>query len=83
VLKEKGAQGHLLARMFDADGKEIPIPGKNAVSPPLDTLKKIRWTIGIAVSARKALAVKAAVRAGYINSLVIDSGLADALLKNN
>ena len=83
VLKEKGAQGHLLARMFDAEGKEIPIPGKNAVSPPLDILKKIRWTIGIAVSARKASAVSAAVRAGYINSLIIDSGLAEALLKNN
>ncbi|MDD2302023.1 MAG: sugar-binding domain-containing protein, partial [Eubacteriales bacterium] len=67
----------------DVNGKEIPIPGKSAVSPPLDTLKKIRWTIGIAASARKAPAVKAAVRAGYINSLILDDGLAEALLKNN
>jgi DNA-binding transcriptional regulator LsrR (DeoR family) len=69
--------------MFDAEGREISIPGKSAVSPPLDTLKKIRWTIGIAVSARKAAAVSAAVRAGYINSLVIDDGLAEALLGNS
>lgn len=80
-LQERGAKGHLLARMFDENGVEIPIPGKSAVSPALDTLKKIRWTIGIAASAKKAGATLAAVRAGYINSLIIDDSLAKALLK--
>lgn len=80
-LLKQGAVGHLLARMFDKDGKEIPIPGKSAVSPPLNALKKIRWTIGIAASSKKAAATLAAVKAGYINALVIDDGLAKALLK--
>ncbi len=80
-LLEKGAKGHLLARMFNENGVEIPIPGKSAVSPSLDTLKKIRWTIGIAASAKKASATMAAVKAGYINSLIIDDSLAKALLK--
>lgn len=80
-LLKKGAVGHLLARMFDKDGKEIPIPNKSAVSPPLDTLKKIRWTIGIAASSKKSAATLAAIQAGYINALVIDDGLAKALLK--
>jgi len=80
-LIKKGAVGHLLARMFDKDGKEIPIPNKSAVSPPLNALKKIRWTIGIAASEKKAQATLAAIKAGYINALVIDDGLANALLK--
>lgn len=80
-LKEKGAKGHLLARMFDENGTEIPIPGKSAISPSLDKLRRIPTTIGIAASARKAQAVQAAVRAGYINTLIIDSKLAEALVK--
>lgn len=82
-LKGKGATGHLLARMFDREGREIPIPGKSPVSPPLETLRKIRWTIGIAASERKAPATRAAVLAGYINSLVIDDSLARALLQSS
>lgn len=80
-LKENGAVGHLLARMYDKEGKEIPIPGKSAVSPSLDTLKKIRWTIGIAASAKKASATLGAIKAGYINALVVDDSLAKELLK--
>lgn len=81
-LLAQGAVGHLLARMFDKDGKEIPIPGKSAVSPALDTLKKIRWTIGIAASTKKADATLAAIKAGYINALVIDDRLAKELLQS-
>jgi len=80
-LRQKGAKGHLLARMFGADGVEIPIPGKSAISPPLETLRRIPATIGIAASARKAEAVQAAVKAGYINTLIIDSKLAESILK--
>lgn len=81
ALQQQGAKGHLLARMFDADGVEVPIPGKSAISPPLSTLVRIPKTIGIAASARKAEAVDAAVRAGYINTLIADSKLARALLE--
>ncbi|MGB7604566.1 MAG: sugar-binding domain-containing protein [Lutisporaceae bacterium] len=82
-LLSKGGVGHLLARIFDANGNEIPIEGKYVISTPLDALRSPKWSIGICASEMKAISVLAAIRAGYINTLISDEALANKLLKLN
>lgn len=82
-LLSKGGVGHLLARIFDANGNEIPIEGKYVISTPLDALRSPKWSIGICASEMKAISVLAAIRAGYINTLISDEALAVKLLKLN
>lgn len=82
-LLSKGGVGHLLARIFDANGNEIPIEGKYVISTPLDALRSPKWSIGICASEMKAISVLAAIRAGYINTLISDEALAIKLLKLN
>ncbi|MGE4548753.1 MAG: sugar-binding transcriptional regulator [Intestinibacillus sp.] len=76
-----GAVGHLLARMFDKDGQEIPIPGRYTISAPLDAMHHAGWSIGITASAMKAEAVLGALHGKYLNALVIDETLAYRLLE--
>ncbi len=82
-LLSRGGVGHLLARVFNADGKEIPIEGKHVISAPLDALKIPKWTIGISASEVKAIPVLAAIRSRYINALISDETLAFKLLELN
>lgn len=85
-LLSKGGVGHLLARVYDAEGKEIPVEGKHVISAPLDALKTPKWSVGISASEMKAVPVLAAIRAGYINTLISDETLAVKLIelaKNN
>lgn len=82
-LLSKGGVGHLLARIFDINGTEIPIEGKYVISAPLDALRSPKWSIGICASEMKAISVLAAIRAGYINTLISDEALAIKLLELN
>ena len=80
-LIAKGAVGHLLARAFDESGNEIGIEGKYVISAPLDALRVPKWSIGISASEMKAVSTLAAVKAGYINTLISDEKLANKLLE--
>jgi len=80
-LIEQGAVGHLLARPYDKDGKEVVQRGRYTISAPLDAMKSPQWTVGISAAAFKAEAVLAAVRGGYLNTLIVDKVLAERLLQ--
>ena len=80
-LLSKGVVGHLLARMFNADGEEIDPEGKFVISAPLNSLKTPKWAIGISASEPKAIPTLAAVRAGFLNALIVDETLALKLLE--
>lgn len=80
-LLNKGVVGHLLSRMFDAKGNEIPLENKYVIAAPLEALKTPKWTIGICVSEMKALPAVAAVKAGYINTMICDETLAKRMLE--
>jgi DNA-binding transcriptional regulator LsrR (DeoR family) len=82
-LLSKGGVGHLLARIFDVNGNEISIEGKNVISAPLDALRSPKWSIGICASETKAIPALAAIRAGYINTLISDETLAKKILLLN
>lgn len=80
-LIKKGAVGHLLARPFDINGVEIPFEGSYVIGAPLKAMKAAQWSIGISAAEFKAPAVMAAIRGGYINTLVTDEKLACKLLE--
>lgn len=80
-LLSRGAVGHMLSRMFDASGNEMPIEGKYVISAPLESLRVPRWSVGICAAESRALPALAAVRAEYINTLICDEALANKVLE--
>lgn len=75
------AVGDIGARPFDAQGRPVPFPGsERLVAMALEDLKRVRHCIGCAVGVEKVPAIRAAARAGYINTLVTDSATAARLL---
>lgn len=82
-LLAKGAAGHLLARMFDDKGREIPLKTKHVISAPLDALKVPSWSVGICAGRERAIAAATSVRAGYINTLICDEDLANEILASS
>ncbi len=75
------AVGDICARPFDSDGHPLTFPGSDRlVAMALDDLVRIPHTIGVAVGADKLPAILAAIRAGWINTLVTDVPTARALL---
>jgi len=81
LLLSRGCVGHMLARMFDINGREMSLDNKYVISAPLESLKVPKWCIGIAAYAKKVKPVFAAIKSGYINTLVTDENLAEALLE--
>lgn len=79
-LLAQGATGHLLARMFDQKGQEIPLKSKHVISAPLTALKVPSWSVGICSGKERAIAALSSVRAGYINTLICDEELANEVL---
>ncbi|NLH00305.1 MAG: hypothetical protein GX488_00125 [Clostridiales bacterium] len=80
-LIEQGAVGHLLARPYDKDGNEIIQRGRYTIGAPLEAMKHAQWSVGVSAAEFKAEAVLAAVRGGYLNTLVVDEILAKKLLE--
>lgn len=81
VLLKSGAVGQLLGRLYTLDGTEITAENLYPISTSLSSLKKIPFSIGLAVSKARAKAVFGAISAGYINVLFCDEELANALLQ--
>lgn len=75
------AVGDICARPFDRTGAPIDFPGMDRlVAMTLSDLRRIPHTIGAAVGAEKVSSILAAVRAGYINTLVTDATTGELLL---
>jgi len=79
-LVEEGAVGEILGRWYDAAGREVDAPGFAAVGLSLADLRASRRVIGVAGGTEKTAAILAALAGGIIHELVIDDGLAEALL---
>lgn len=76
------AVGDICLRPFDKMGEPIPFPGSDhLVSIQLNELRRLDWTIGLAVDAIKVPSVIGAARAGYINALVTDVETAERILE--
>lgn len=79
-LVAEGAVGEILGRWFDATGREVEVPGVAAVGLSLTDLRASRRVIGVTGGVEKAQAIQAALGAGIVHEIVIDDGLAEALL---
>jgi len=83
LLHKQHAVGEFLTYCFDSDGNFCQTETLNrTIAIPLEVIKKIPCSIGIAVGSQKAMAVLGAVRAGLINTLITDTTTARTLLGN-
>ncbi|MBM7599110.1 deoxyribonucleoside regulator [Virgibacillus halotolerans] len=76
-----GAVGHVLGHMIDIDGNIIKEQDYHTIGAPLDLLKNLEWSIGVATNSIKYKAVIAAINGGYVNCLIINRLLANKLLQ--
>ncbi|KGJ98437.1 sugar-binding transcriptional regulator [Thalassotalea sp. ND16A] len=79
-LKTQGAVGDILGHFINENGK--PVTGKNvpiALALDLSSLKQ-KSSLVIAGGKAKSMAIRAALRGGYISDLVIDSDTAAAII---
>jgi DNA-binding transcriptional regulator LsrR (DeoR family) len=79
-LKENPV-GDTCCRFFDAAGRSIGgVVHDRVLAVELDELRRIAVVVGVATGAEKTAGVLGALRGGFIDGLITDSGLAHALL---
>lgn len=77
-----GAVGESSGRLFDADGRDVTGGfDDRVVGVTLDRLRAVPEVVVTAYGARRAEAARAAVRAGFVTTLVVDAALANRLLE--
>ncbi len=80
-LIKKGCVGHLAARFFDKDGTEMYMENHFPIAIPLSILSKAKWSIGICAGTSRAKSAIAAIKSGYINTLIADEAIANEMLE--
>lgn len=81
-LSRQGAVGDICLRFFDEAGN--PVAGRldeRVIGIRLDELKAVGRCIAVAGGARKTAAIRAALRGGWVNTLITDLTTAEALLR--
>lgn len=82
-LQKQGAIGEMICHAFDLDGKLIPSSlAARVTTPPLSTQPQ-RPVIAFAGGSKKADAVRAALRGGWLTGLVTDEICARHALQDN
>lgn len=81
-LADRGAVGDVCFHFLDASGSPC-LPGfsERVVGITPEQIRAVPKVIGIATGARKAPGVAAVLKGGYVNHLVCDQELAEALLE--
>lgn len=82
TLREAGAVGDALGHYFDADGCHIPWPTDELhVGLTLEDLKACPTSALVAGGEEKVLAIRGALRGGFVNVLITDAATAARLLE--
>ena len=80
-LIERGVAGEINMQFYDIHGDTAPFKDNNyVIGVEVQKLKKIPITIGVAGGEDKEVAIKGAIKGGYINTLITDYNCAQALL---
>jgi DNA-binding transcriptional regulator LsrR (DeoR family) len=80
-LQRAGAVGEICSRFFDATGEPVVTSlDRRMVALNLHQLRAVPLVVGVACGERKAEAILAAIRGGYVKSLVTDDVTAAAML---
>lgn len=79
--RRRGVVGEVTGRLFDVDGRhrEGPVDDR-LMAITLDQLRAVPLVLASAYGAERAVAVRAAVRGGLVDVLVLDASVAHALL---
>lgn len=82
ALKAAGAVGDIFSYFVDDTGAVVASDiNDRTITIGVDDIRSVPTLVGIAVGPHKARAVAAAVRGGFVNTLIVDSSLAEALLQ--
>ncbi|MDP6382195.1 MAG: sugar-binding domain-containing protein [SAR324 cluster bacterium] len=83
TLKKDGAVGEMHGEYFNASGEPLELEQhQRLISIRLNKLCKIKHVVGVAGGADKIEAIRAALKGGYIHSLITDEKTAWALLNS-
>ncbi len=83
LLKRGGAVGDVFSYFINDKGEIVETEiYDRSITIGVEHIRKVPTTVGIATGAEKSRAVAAAVRGGFVNTLIVDSHLAQALLRH-
>lgn len=83
-MEEQGSVGDICSRFFDGSGRPCELDiNRRMISIQLEALRGIGHVAGVAAGLSKVEAIKAALRAGYVQVLVTSEHTAEALLKDS
>lgn len=84
ALKRAGAVGDVFSYFLDREGAVVRTEiYDRLITIGLPEIRRIKTRLGVACGEKKAPAVAAAIRGGFVNTLIVDSSLARALLALN
>jgi DNA-binding transcriptional regulator LsrR (DeoR family) len=83
-LRRAGAVGDVFSYFVNDKGEIVQTEiYDRSITIGVSHIRKIPTTVGIATGAEKSRAVAAAIRGGFVNTLIVDSLLAQALLSHD
>ncbi len=81
ILREMGAVGAICGRFFDQDGNSCwPQLNDRTIGLSLGQIRKIKHKVMVSANTAKLEAVKAAIRGGFVDVLIVDYETAELLL---
>ena len=80
-LRRRGVCAEVCAGLLDDTGEPVSDLADRVIAITLDQLRRVPEVIAVAGGERKSAAIRAALRGGFITSLVTDAGVAEALLR--
>ena len=81
-LRARGAVGDICLRFFDEDGKVVSSSlDARVLGISAGQIKKTPRKVAVAGGARKCGAIRAALRGGWVDTLITDLGVAQRLLR--
>ena len=84
LLKKRGAVGEMHGEYFNSVGEPLELEHhRRLISIRLETLRKMKHVVGVAGGADKIEALQAALKGGFIHSLITDEMTARALLPSS
>ena len=83
LLKKLGAVGEIHGEYFNADGEQLDLEHhQRLITTHLGTLVKMKHVVGVAGGTEKIEALKAALKGGFIHSLITDEVTARTLISS-
>ena len=84
LLKKRGAVGEMHGEYFNSDGEPLELQHHyRLISIRLEKLRKMKHVVGVAGGADKIEALQAALKGGFIHSIITDEMTARSLLPSS